>query len=246
VTADRPVQLLPTCLVNELKPATAEAALRLLEALGLRVEVPLDVICCGQPALNAGFLDEARTVARHAARVLARTEGPIVVPSGSCADTIVHRWRALAEGDAGFAADVEAVAARCAELSAFLLAEGLPRPLACSAGRVAYHPSCHLLRGLGGDGPPRALLAEVGGLEVVPLEDEESCCGFGGLFAVERPAVSAAMLKAKLDAVEASGADVLVACDQGCLLHLEGGLRRRGSRVKVRHLAEVLDEGLPK
>ncbi|MCP4870025.1 MAG: (Fe-S)-binding protein [Proteobacteria bacterium] len=239
------VQLLPTCLVGELKPETAEASVRLLEALGLRVEVPLDVVCCGQPALNSGFRDEARAVARHAARVLAATEGPIVIPSGSCADTIVHRWRELAEGDDAFGADVDAVAERCSELSAFIAQRGGPAGPVPGTGRAAYHPSCHLLRGLKGDGPPRALLEAIDGLEVVPLADEESCCGFGGMFAVDRPAVSAALLAAKLDAIGASGADVVTACDQGCLLHLEGGLRRRGSSVRVRHIAELLDGGVP-
>ena len=218
--------------------------MRLLEALGLRVEVPLDVVCCGQPAINAGFLDEARAVARHAVAVLAATNGPIVLPSGSCADTIVHRWRELAEGDAAFAADVAAVAERCSELSAFVAQRGGMGTLASSAGRVGYHPSCHLLRGLGVDAAPRELLHGLEGVEVVPLPDERECCGFGGLFAVDRPAISAAMLAAKLDAIEASGADTVTACDLGCLLQIEGGLRRRGSRVQVRHLAQLLADGL--
>lgn len=240
-----PAQLLPTCLVGELRPEVAESAVRVLEALGLTVEVPLDVVCCGQPALNAGFVDEARRVARHAVAVLHGSEGPIVVPSGSCTDTIVHRWRALAEGDAAFVAQVDAVAGRTVELSSFVAAHEARPALKHAPATVAYHPSCHLLRGLGVDASPRQLLADTEGLELVPLAEERECCGFGGLFAVDRPAVSAAMLRAKLDAIEASGADVLTACDAGCLLHLEGGLRRRGSAVRVAHLAQLLDEGLP-
>ncbi len=242
MSSETTVQLLPTCLVGELRPEVGEAAVRLLEGLGLTVEVPLDVVCCGQPAYNAGFDDEARAVARHAVAVLAGTEGPIVIPSGSCADMIVHRWRELAEGDAQLTAQVDGVAARSSELSAFLVARGAARGPRGASGRVAYHASCHLLRGMGIDAAPRELLAGLDGVEVVPLADERECCGFGGLFAVERPAVSAAMLEAKLDAVEASGADVLTACDLGCLLQVEGGLRRRGSPVRVRHLAELLDE----
>ncbi len=231
------LQLLPTCLVGELKPDTAEAAVRVLEGLGFTIEVPLDVVCCGQPAINAGFRAEATVVARHAVAVLHATEGPIVLPSGSCTDTIVHRWRELAEGDAAFAEQVAAVAARTAELSAFVAEhEAKPRP---SSKSVAYHPSCHLLRGMGIDAAPRALLGET-----AAIPDEQECCGFGGLFAVDRPAVSEAMLKAKLDAIEASGAQVLTSCDQGCLLHMEGGLRRRGSSIEVKHIAELLDEGL--
>ncbi len=271
MTAPPLVQLLPTCLANELRPNVAWAAVRLLEGLGCRVEVPLEVVCCGQPAINAGFVDEALRVARHDVAVLQRTGGPIVVPSGSCADAIVHRWGELATdaGDEALAADVAAIAERTSELSTFLAEhqDVLPRarpPRGEDGGfdsgggdgrdrgerrplRVAYHPSCHLLRGLSVDTAPRALLETAPAVELVPLVDDDACCGFGGLFAVDQAPISEAMMNAKLDAVEASGADVLTACDLGCLVHLEGGLRRRGDdagRLRVLHLAELLADGL--
>ena len=110
--------------------------------------------------------------------------------------------------------------------------------------RVAYHPSCHLLRGLGIRAQPQAVLAAIDGVELVAVRDQEECCGFGGLFSVSNPEISASMLDRKLGAVESSGADRLVSCDLGCLLHLAGGLRRRGSRMAVQHLEQVLDEAL--
>jgi L-lactate dehydrogenase complex protein LldE len=108
--------------------------------------------------------------------------------------------------------------------------------------RVAYHPSCHLLRGLGVREEPKALLRGIDGVELAEVKDEEECCGFGGLFAVKNADISGGMLERKLSALEASGADRVVSCDAGCLLHLAGGLRRRGSTLKVQHLAQLLDE----
>ena len=235
------VQLVPTCVVGELRPEAGLAAVALLRALDLDVRVPRDVICCGQPALNAGFRDEARRVMRHDLRSLRSAEGDIVLPSGSCAHAMTHGWRVLDPGDA----DVLGVAARTHELSSFLVAKGaLERLRFVGTARVAYHPSCHLLRGLGIDDAPRRLLAAIDGVEVVPLAMAEECCGFGGTFAVDREPISAAMMNRKLDAIEASGAEVLTACDQSCLMHIGGGLRRRGSSVRVLHLAELLAESL--
>ncbi len=235
------VQLVPTCLVGELRPDVGMAAVRLLRAVDVDVRVPRDVICCGQPALNAGFRDEARRVLRHDLRSLRGADGPIVLPSGSCTHAITHGWRVLAPGDA----DVDDVASRTHELSAFLVERGaLDRLSFAGRGRVAYHPSCHLLRGLGVDEAPRQLLAAIDGVEVVPLAHAEECCGFGGTFAVDREPISTAMMDRKLDAIEASGADVLTGCDFSCLMHLEGGLRRRNSGVRVLHLAELLAEAM--
>jgi len=241
----RPVQLFHTCLVNEIGPEVGMATARLLERLGLEVQVPAEQTCCGQPAYNAGFPEEARAAARHAIAVLEATEGPIVVPSGSCADMVVHQYEVLFHDDAEWKARAHAVAARTRELSQFLAEEagaaGLGGRL---AARVVYHPSCHLLRGLGVRTAPKALLQAVEGVEVVPARDEEECCGFGGLFSVKNPEISGSMLDRKLAAFEACGAERLVSCDLGCLLHLGGGLRRRGSALRVQHLAELLDEGL--
>jgi L-lactate dehydrogenase complex protein LldE len=240
------VQLFRTCLVNDFFPEAGIAAVELLERAGCTVEVPRGQTCCGQPAFNAGFREEARAVARHAIGQLARTEGPIVVPSGSCGDMLVHQTGELFRDEPETAAQAAAVAKRCFELTQFLVdvvGAKIGKAVASASGaarpRVAYHPSCHLSRGLGVKEAPRKLLA-ASGVEVVPLAEEEECCGFGGMFSVKQPEISGAMLDRKCAAIERSGADVVASCDSGCLLHLIGGLRRRGSKTVVRHVAELL------
>jgi L-lactate dehydrogenase complex protein LldE len=237
------VVLFHTCLVNEVDPEVGMATVRLLERLGITVAVPPGQTCCGQPAHNAGFADDARAAARHTIEVLEGAPGPIVVPSGSCTDMLVHQYASLFGKESSWRDRARAVAARCRELSRFVLDALAGRPLGGRlTGRIAYHPSCHLLRGVGERTAPRALLAGIAGAELAEVAESEECCGFGGLFSVKSPLISAAMMNRKLDALEESGADRLVSCDLGCLLHLAGGLRRRGSAIKVQHLAQALDE----
>lgn len=237
------VQLLATCLVDTLFPRVGLAAAAVLERLGCEVTVPDGQTCCGQPAFNGGFEDRAREMARHTVELLAKDEAPIVVPSGSCADMLVHHAPVLLAADPALADRARAVAARTYEFSQFIV-DVLKRTDcgACASGSATYHASCHGLRGLGLDRQPRALLDAVDGLDVKPLAESDTCCGFGGLFAVKLAEVSSSMLDRKLGHVEASGADVLVATDVSCLAHMGGGLHRRGSRVQIRHLAEVLAE----
>jgi L-lactate dehydrogenase complex protein LldE len=231
------VQLIVTCLVDSLAPAVGRATVSVLETAGCDVEFPEGQTCCGQPAFNVGLNDEARMMAAHTLEVLDATEGPIVLPSGSCAEMIIHHYRELFAGSER-ASQAAAVAARVRELTQFLV-DDLDVELSPSCGGcvLTYHHSCHGLRGLGLGHQAKALLA---GMPSIELEGAEECCGFGGLFALEMPAVSAAIMNEKLDRVEASGADTLVGGDVSCLLHLEGGLRRRGSKIKVKHIAEVL------
>jgi L-lactate dehydrogenase complex protein LldE len=241
------VQFFHTCILNEIHPEAALAAVRVLERLGVTVEVPLAQTCCGQPAYNAGFHADARKVARHTLDVLSATEGPIVVPSGSCGDMLTHQYPLLFAGEPAYLAKAEAVAERCHEFSAFLVDVLGVTDLGArldAARKAAYHPSCHLLRGLGVRSQPRDLLAKVAGLETAEVKDQEECCGFGGMFSVKNAAISGGMLENKLRNLEASGADTVVSCDMGCLLHLEGGLRRKGSKLRVLHLAQILDEGM--
>lgn len=240
------VQLFHTCLVNELAPDVGMAVVRILERLGFAVAVPLAQTCCGQPAYNAGFRGEALTVARHTLSVLDATQGPIVIPSGSCADMLVHQYAELFRDDPAWSAVARRVSGRCREFSQFVAPLVGASPLGARLdARVAYHASCHLWRGLGVVAEPSALLRSVEGLELMPVGDAEECCGFGGLFSVKDPEISGSIMDRKLGAVLASGAERLVSCDLGCLLHLAGGLHRRGSSVKTQHLAQVLDEGLP-
>lgn len=235
-----PVQLIVTCLVDALMPHVGRAALSALEAAGCEVEFPEDQTCCGQPAFNVGLTDQAREMSAHTLDLLDATEGPIVLPSGSCAEMIVHHYPELFAGTER-EEQAKRVAARTRELTQFLV-DDLDAKVVASCGdcTVAFHYSCHGLRGLGLDGQADQLLESV---QRADLEGDKECCGFGGLFSVEMPSVSAAIMDEKLDRIEASGADVLVGGDVSCLMHLEGGLRRRGSTIEVRHIAELLAEG---
>jgi L-lactate dehydrogenase complex protein LldE len=236
------VQLFHTCLVNELDPDVGFAVVRVLERLGFTVDVPLDQTCCGQPAFNAGFQHDARVVARHTIEILDRTSGPIVIPSGSCADMLVHQYPSLFERDPPMRQKAERIAARCREFSQFV-AEHAPGGVGGSlVAKVAYHPSCHLLRGLGVSRQPLELIDGVRGAEQVAVREQEECCGFGGLFSIKNAEISSAMLAQKITAIEASGADRVVSCDLGCLLQVRGGLHRRGSTIRAQHLAQFLDE----
>ncbi len=242
----RKVQLFHTCLVNEIGPEIGMATVRVLERLGIEVEVPEAQTCCGQPAYNGGFHPDARKVARHTLALLHATEGPIVIPSGSCADMVIHQYEVLFHDEPEWRAKAHAVAARSRELSQFLaeVLEGEDLPFALPGARIAYHPSCHLLRGLGVSAQPRRLLQGVRGAEYVEFRDQEECCGFGGLFAVKNSDISGSMMDRKLACIEECGANRLVSGDLGCLLHLGGGLRRKGSTLQVQHIAQLLDEAL--
>ena len=231
------VQLVVTCLVDVLAPQVGRATLAVLENSGCRVDFPEGQTCCGQPAFNVGLTDQAREMAAHTLDVLDATEGPIVVPSGSCTQMIAHHHIELFEGT-DRADQADRVAGRTRELTQFLIDDlGVDASASCDGCSVAYHYSCHGLRGLGLEAQADRLLE---GVDRVNLDGDKECCGFGGLFSVEMPAISAAIMDEKLDRVEASEADTLVGGDVSCLMHLEGGLRRRGSKVVVKHIAELL------
>jgi L-lactate dehydrogenase complex protein LldE len=237
-----PIQLFVTCLIDTFFPETGEAVVQVLGQAGLDVAFPSDQTCCGQPAFNAGLWDQAGEMAAHTIEVFERTQGPIVIPSGSCAAMIRHGYRELFAEKPEWLARAQALAERTYELSEFLVEEvGVVKLGAEAGGRFAYHPSCHLLRGLGLETPPIRLLKSVPGAEVQALEPE--CCGFGGAFAVEHSRVSEQILARKLRAIEATGAEFVTSCDVSCLMHMEGGLRKAGSSVRALHLAQVLAGG---
>jgi len=231
------VQLVVTCLVDALAPQVGRATVTVLERAGCQVEFLAGQTCCGQPAFNVGMLTEARRMAGHTLDLLDVTQGPVVVPSGSCAAMMTRHYGEL------FAAtdreqQAERVGSRVRELSQFLVDDlGTGLRASCDGCLVAYHHSCHGLRSLRLRHQAEVLLSEV---EMAELEGSEECCGFGGVFAVEMPAVSAAIMNEKLDRIEASGANILVGGDVSCLMHLEGGLRRRNSKIAVKHVAEAL------
>jgi len=228
-------------LVDHFSPDTAEAVVRVLEAQGVEVAVPDDQTCCGQPACNAGARADAIAMARHTIAVLERDPASVVVPSGSCADMLVHQAPALLADDPVWGPRAQAVAARTYELTQFLVdVLGVEHVPCRASGTLAYHASCHGLRGLGIDEQPRRLLAHVEGATVVPLPEADTCCGFGGLFAVKLPDISGAMLARKCRQIAASTADTIVVTDVSCAMHMQGGLDREGRAVRVRHIADVL------
>jgi L-lactate dehydrogenase complex protein LldE len=178
-------------------------------------------------------------MAKHTIEVFEKTAGPVIIPSGSCAAMVKHHYVDLFTEEPEWKARAQALAERTFELSQFLVDElGMTQFGAANDGKVAYHPSCHLLRDLKVEQQPLALLEQIDGLEVEPLEAE--CCGFGGVFAVDHAEVSAEMLGRKMEDIAQTGADTVVACDVSCLMHIEGGLRKQGSPVRCAHLAQLL------
>ena len=234
-------QLFITCLAEQFFPDALQKMVRVLERSGVQLDFPGAQTCCGQPLYNSGFQNEARQLARAWLQTFGKTDGYIVAPSGSCVDMVRHHYPELfPEGTRERDLALQ-VAARTFEFSEFLVDELKIVDLGARfPHKVAYHASCHLLRGLGARESPKQLLRATHDLELVPLADEETCCGFGGTFSVIYPEVSQAMMQAKLRNIEASGAEIVVACDPGCLMNIGGGLRRAGSRVRAMHLIEIL------
>jgi L-lactate dehydrogenase complex protein LldE len=235
------VGLFVTCLVDLMRPRIGFAAIELLEAAGCEVCVPPTQTCCGQPGYNAGDRKAARALAE---KLLAEFEGCdyVVAPSGSCSGMIRTHYPDLFADAPGMRERVERLCARVYELTAFLVhvvrLDAVPGRF---AGTVTYHDSCAGLREMGVKGEPRALLAKVPGLALAEMSEPEQCCGFGGTFAIKFGEISGEIAERKCRDVEATGADALVLGDLGCMLNIEGRLRRRGNeKLKVLHVAEVL------
>lgn len=235
------VGLFVTCLVDLMRPRIGFAALKLLEAAGCEVVVPETQTCCGQPAWNSGDRAGAEALAR---KTIAEFEGfdYVVAPSGSCGDHIRTEYQAMFAGEPGWRNRATALASRTYELTDFLVnvlkVDSVPGRY---EGTVTYHDSCSGLRSLGIKAQPRALLAKMPGVTVREMDGCEECCGFGGTFSVKFGEVSAAIAGRKCDNIRASGAAAVVGGDLGCLLNIEGRLRREGDdTTRVLHVAEVL------
>jgi L-lactate dehydrogenase complex protein LldE len=229
-----------TCLGDMFFPEVGVAMVRLLRRLGVTVEFPQGQTCCGMPLFNSGYHHDAALVAQRTVGLFAGAEH-VVVPSGSCAWMVKTEYPGLLKDDPALKAAAEVLAKKTYELSQFLVdVLGVTSVESSFRGKVAYHDSCHLLRGLGESRAPRTLLRGVKGCELVELPGSDECCGFGGSFSVRLPEVSTAVLDKKLANAEGTGADCLVACDAGCLMQMGGGLTRRGSRVRAVHLAQIL------
>jgi L-lactate dehydrogenase complex protein LldE len=234
------VALFVTCLVDLMRPSVGFAAVRLLQAAGCEVDAPAGQTCCGQPAYNGGDAASARALAEN---TMAACEGfdYVVAPSGSCAAMLKLHYPRLFAGNAAQETRARAFAERVYELTSFLVdVRGLEAVPGTFNGRVACHDGCSGLRELGIASQPRALLAAVEGLDLVELSDAQACCGFGGLFSVKYPDISNAIAARKTAAIDAAEPSLVVAGELGCLMHLAGKLKRDGSQIACRHIAEVL------
>ena len=241
-TFPRKVNLFVTCLVDQFVPSVGMSVVNILEERGIEVHFPADQTCCGQPAFNSGFRNDARPVAARFLDVFEATDGPIVCPSGSCVAMVRNFYEDLFRGHPDELARAEKLSKRIYEFTEFLVdVLGIDDLGFRTDVDATYHRCCHLLRELHIDEQPQSLLANLDGLELKPMERDDVCCGFGGAFSVKMSDVSTAMLDEKLDNVLASGASTLIAGDTGCIMHMQGGLRRRGSDVQVVHIAELLD-----
>jgi L-lactate dehydrogenase complex protein LldE len=234
------VALFVTCLVDLYRPTVGFAAIRLLEQAGCEVVVPAGQTCCGQPAFNSGDRRTAQDLARRVVDAFLPYDYT-VAPSGSCAGMLARHFPSLFEDDPTYRGKAERLAAKTHELISFLHdVRGMRQVQAAYRGIVTYHDSCSGLREMGVKAQPRALLAGVSGLSLVEMSEPETCCGFGGTFCVKYPEISIRMVSDKAKDIAATGADTLLAGDMGCLLNMAGRLKREGSAVQVRHVAEVL------
>lgn len=234
------VGLFVTCLVDLFRPSVGFAAVRLLEWAGCEVIVPRGQTCCGQPAYNSG---DRKTALDLALQTITAFEGCdyIVTPSGSCAGMLKMHYPALLETDPAAREHAKDFSSRVHELTSFLVrVRGMKNAPGSYEGAVTYHDSCSGLRELGIKDEPRILLSSIAGLELVEMAESETCCGFGGTFAVKYPDISNAMVERKTANIAAAGPPLLLAGDMGCLMNIAGKLSRQGSPIYCRHVAEVL------
>ena len=252
--ADEPVRasLFVTCIVDQLYPEVGESTVRVLDRLGVDLDFPEGQTCCGQPAFNSGFWTDAKPLAKRTLRLLAGSRY-VVVPSGSCAGMLRVFYGELLRDEPELLEEWRSLVPRVFELSEFIVdvlgvTDFARFASAETAGdrKVTYHQACHLARELGVVRQPRALIESLPGVSLVEMEKADECCGFGGTFAVKYPEVSAAMMDDKIGCIRAAGAETVVACDSGCLMHLAGGMEAQGRPVRTAHLAELLDQALPR
>lgn len=233
------ITLFIPCFVDQLFPRVGVSAVRIFEKLGHTVDFREALICCGQPAFNAGYWEESRTIARRVVEAL-RGQDPVVVPSGSCGAMLKNFYPELFR-NTPLAEAAHQLSRRTFEFSSFLVDElGVTDLGSRFPAKVTFHDGCHGLRELHIKSQPRQLLERVQDLSLVEMEDLTSCCGFGGTFAVKFPMISTAMGETKSASALDTGAEYLVSNDSSCLMHLQGLLSRRGQKLKTIHLAEVL------
>jgi L-lactate dehydrogenase complex protein LldE len=237
-----------TCLVDTFFPQVGEDMVRVLDRLGVDLEFPEEQTCCGQPAFNSGYRDDARMVAERFINIFDKAlknsqdeDSYIVCPSGSCTTMIKVFYQEMFTNSPILLDKLKNITGRMYEFSEFLVKVLNRTDLGAEyGGVVTYHDSCHLLRELGVKSEPRRLIEGVKGAELREMEMHDACCGFGGTFSIKFPKVSVSMLDEKIESIINSGADTVVSCDMGCLMNIDGALSRRGISVKAMHIAELL------
>jgi L-lactate dehydrogenase complex protein LldE len=234
-------QLFITCLGDQFYTSTLQNMTRILERFGVEVSFPLEQTCCGQPLFNNGFEEKTRPVALNFLHAFGKSDASIVAPSGSCVSMVKHHYTELfQEGTPEHALAVD-IASRVYEFTEYLVnILKITDVGAVYPHKVTYHATCHYLREMGLKKEAKTLLHEVKGLEFVPLEEEETCCGFGGAFSVTFPEVSRSMMENKANHILASGADTVVMCEPGCLMNIAGGLHKTGSNIRAMHIIDLL------
>ncbi|MBU1564864.1 MAG: (Fe-S)-binding protein [Proteobacteria bacterium] len=238
--AGAPVSLFIQCLVDTMFPEVGEAMVRVFDRLAIPLTYPDGQTCCGQPAYNSGYRREAAAAARHFIEVFEHAKA-VVCPSGSCVHMVRHHYPELFPDDPVMTERAKAIAAKTFEFTEYLVdILGITDVMAEYPGTVTYHDSCHLSRGLGIVRQPRMLLGKVRGLELIEMQDSDTCCGFGGTFSINYPEISVAMVDEKITNILATGADAVVGCDISCLINILGRLSRRGEKVEVLHIAQIL------
>ena len=234
------VGLFVTCLVDLFRPSIGFASVKLLEDNGCTITVPEAQTCCGQPAYNSGDRESAKDLARQTIEAFEAFDY-VVLPSGSCAAMISEHYPLLFKGDSGWEKRAEEMAAKTFELTAFLSdVLKVEAVNATFAHKVTYHDSCSGLRELGIKDQPRKLLATVSDLELSEAKRAEDCCGFGGAFSIKYPKISEQIVREKVEDAAITEAQVILGGDLGCLLNMAGKLKRQGSKMQVRHVAEIL------
>ena len=234
-------QLFITCLGDQFYTSTLQNMTYLLERLGVELAFPPEQTCCGQPLFNNGFEDKTRAVARNFLNAFSQSDAPIIGPSGSCVGMVKHHYLELfPEGtpEHELAADISS---RIYELTEYLVNVLKVTDVgAVYPHKVTYHASCHYLREMGLKTEAKTLLNAVQGLEFISLNEEETCCGFGGAFTVTYPEVSRSMMENKVNHIIASGADTVITCEPGCLMNIAGGLHKAGSDIRAMHIIDLL------
>jgi len=234
-------QLFITCLGDQFYTKTLQNMTHLLERLGVELSFPHEQTCCGQPHFNNGFESQARDVARNFLHAFGRSDAPIVGPSGSCVSMVKHHYPELFPAGTPEHALAADIAARTFEFTEYLVNVLKVTDVgAVYPHKVTYHASCHYLREMGLKTEAKTLLNAVKGLEFIPLNEEETCCGFGGAFTVTYPEVSRSMMENKVKNILASGADTVVMCEPGCLMNVAGGLHKAGSNIRAMHIIDLL------